>query len=164
MTKSGLTAPPNVLESAPENLSEIERTLGAALRDFASELRLADAADFAAFIRIGHMANLQSLVQSSAELYFKPGTLELAEPGELELGWSQPPLDNAAHEVPPRRGACVFPAPAGGGFGRRRGEVDYRGERRHRRGFARKPAGSACKRALRGPEPIPGEQLGVADI
>ncbi len=92
MTKSGLTAPPNVLESAPENLSEIERTLGAALRDFASELRLADAADFAAFIRIGHMANLQSLVQSSAELYFKPGTLELAEPGELDLDWAQPPL------------------------------------------------------------------------
>ena len=92
MTKSGLTAPPNVLESAPENLSEIERMLGAALRDFASELRLADAADFAAFIRIGHMANLQSLVQSSAELYFKHGTLELAEPGELELDWAQPPL------------------------------------------------------------------------
>ena len=38
------------------------------------------------------MANLQSLVQSSAELYFKPGTLELAEPGELDLDWSQPPL------------------------------------------------------------------------
>ncbi len=92
MTKTGLTAPPNVLESAPENLSEIERTLGAALRDFASELRLADAADFAAFIRIGHMPNLVSLVQSSAELYFKPGTLELAEPGELDLDWSQPPL------------------------------------------------------------------------
>jgi len=31
-------------------------------------------------------------VQSSAELYFKPGTIELAEPGELELGWSAPPL------------------------------------------------------------------------
>ncbi len=92
MTKAGLTAPANLLEPAPEEVSGIERTLGAALRDFASELRLADAADFAAFIRIGQMANLQSMVQSSAELYFKPGTLELAEPGELELDWSQPPL------------------------------------------------------------------------
>ncbi len=92
MTKPGVTAPASILASAPENLSEIERTLGAALREFASELRLADAADFAAFIRIGHMPNLQSLVQSSAELYFKPGTLELAEPGELDLNWSQPPL------------------------------------------------------------------------
>jgi hypothetical protein len=92
VTKRGVTAPASILESAPENFSEIERTLGAALREFASELRLADAADFAAFIRIGHMPNLQSLVQSSAELYFKPGTLELAEPGELDLNWSQPPL------------------------------------------------------------------------
>jgi hypothetical protein len=92
VTKSGLAAPSDTLEGEPEDLSGFERTLGAALRDFASELRLADAADFAAFIRIGHMPNLQSLVQSSAELYFKPGTLELAEPGELELDWSQPPL------------------------------------------------------------------------
>jgi hypothetical protein len=82
----------DTLESAPGELSGVERMLGAALRDFASELRLADAADFAAFIRIGHMPNLQSLVQSSAELYFQPGTLELAEPGELDLDWSQPPL------------------------------------------------------------------------
>jgi len=79
-------------DTAPEGIAEIERTLGAALRDFASELRLADAADFAAFIHIGHMPNLHAIVQSSAELYFKPGTIELAEPGELELGWFAPPL------------------------------------------------------------------------
>jgi hypothetical protein len=75
-----------------EDLAEIERTLGEALREFATELRLTDAADFAAFIRIGHMANLQSLVKSSAEVCFKPGALELAEPGELELNWSAPPI------------------------------------------------------------------------
>ncbi len=92
MTERGPTAPGDILESAPEELAAAERTLGAALRDFASELRLADAADFAAFIRIGHMPNLQSLVQSSAELYFKTGTLELAEPGEIDLDWSAPPL------------------------------------------------------------------------
>ncbi|MGO9543317.1 MAG: hypothetical protein ACLPPF_00765 [Rhodomicrobium sp.] len=80
------------IETAPRDIAEIERTLGTALRDFASELRLADAADFAAFIRIGHMPNLRSMVQSSAELHFKPGTLELSEPGELELGWFAPPL------------------------------------------------------------------------
>ncbi len=91
MTKPGLSVQEHALDM-PEGIAEIERTLGAALRDFASELRLADAADFAAFIRIGHMPNLLSLVQSSAELYFKPGTIELAELGELELGWSAPPL------------------------------------------------------------------------
>jgi len=92
LTPPGVLAPERLLAGVPENIAEIERTLGAALRDFASELRLADAADFAAFIRIGQMANLKSLVQSSAELYFKPGTLELAEPGELELDWFAPPL------------------------------------------------------------------------
>ncbi len=92
MTTSGAFIAGLAPGGASGELAEIERTLGAALRDFASELRLADAADFAAFIRIGHMANLRSLVQSSAELHFKPGTLELAEPGELELGWFTPPL------------------------------------------------------------------------
>jgi hypothetical protein len=76
----------------PAGLAAIERTLGDALKDFASELRLADAADFAAYIRIGHMPNLRSLVRSSAELYFEAGALDLAEPGELELGWFAPPL------------------------------------------------------------------------
>ena len=78
--------------ASPVALAEVERTLGAGLKDVASELRLIDAADFAAFIRIGHMANLRSLVHSSAELHFKPGTLELAELGEIELGWFKPPL------------------------------------------------------------------------
>ena len=75
-----------------QDFAAIEETLGTALRDFASDLRLTDAADFAAFIRLGQMANLRRIVQSSAELFFKPGTLELAEPGELELGWFAPPL------------------------------------------------------------------------
>ncbi len=90
MTSQGVFVP----ESAPQSASvtEIERTLGAGLKDLASELRIIDATDFAAFIRIGHMANLRSLVHSSAELYFKAGALELAEIGEVELGWSKPPL------------------------------------------------------------------------
>ena len=90
MTSQGVFSPDGLVGSVP--LAEIERTLGAALKDLASELRLIDATDFAAFIRIGHMANLRSLAQSSAELHFKPGTLELAELGEIELGWFKPPL------------------------------------------------------------------------
>jgi hypothetical protein len=90
VTSQGVFAPESLAGSVP--LAEIERTLGAGLKDLASELRLIDATDFAAFIRIGHMANLRSLVQSSAELHFKPGTLELAELGEIELGWFKPPL------------------------------------------------------------------------
>ena len=90
VTSQGAFALESIMNSVP--LAEIERTLGASLKDLASELRLIDATDFAAFIRIGQMANLRSLVQSSAELHFKPGTLELAELGEIELGWLKPPL------------------------------------------------------------------------
>ena len=90
MSSPGAFSPTSAMNPVP--LAEIERTLGAGLKDLASELRLIDATDFAAFIRIGHMANLRSLVQSSAELHFKPGTLELAELGEIELGWFKPPL------------------------------------------------------------------------
>lgn len=92
MTPPGALLAESPQKSAPQNLAEIEKTLGAGLKELASELRLIDAADFAAFIRIGQMANLKSLVHSSAELHFKPGTLELAELGEIELGWFQPPL------------------------------------------------------------------------
>ena len=92
MMKPGVFIPENAHQTAPGDIAEIEQSLGAALKDVASELRLVDAADFAAFIRIGHMANLRSIVHSSAELHFKPGTLELAELGEIELSWFKPPL------------------------------------------------------------------------
>ncbi|WP_127077583.1 hypothetical protein [Rhodomicrobium lacus] len=82
------------VESAPElevDFATLERVLGAALGGFASELRLVDVLDFAAFIRIGQIANLRSLIHSSAELYFKPGTIELCELGQALLSWSAPP-------------------------------------------------------------------------
>jgi len=92
MTAPGLFVPDNARRALPKDFAAIEEALGAALRDFASELRLTDAADFAAFIRLGQIANLRSIVHSSSELFFRSGTLELAEPGEIELGWFAPPL------------------------------------------------------------------------
>jgi hypothetical protein len=91
MTAPGYFTPSGAHLAPTKDLTAIEETLGIALRDFASELRLTEAADFAAFIRVRQMANLRSLVQSSAELFFKPGTVDLAEPGEIELGWFAPP-------------------------------------------------------------------------
>jgi hypothetical protein len=92
MTSHGVLLAERAARPTPEQIADAEMTLGAGLKDLASELRLIDAADLAAFIRVGQMANLRSLVQSSAELHFKPGTLELAELGEIELGWFHPPL------------------------------------------------------------------------
>jgi hypothetical protein len=92
MTGPGAFVPDSARFAVPDDFGAIEEALGAGLRDFASELRLTDAADFAAFIRLGQMANLRSIVQSSAEPFFKPGIIELAEPGEIDLGWFMPPL------------------------------------------------------------------------
>ena len=111
MTSQGAFAPESIMYPVP--LAEIERTLGAALKDLASELRLIDATDFAAFIRIGHMANLRSLVQSSAELHFKPGTLELAELGEIELGWFKPPLITLPMKFRQQRRSGLLPPASG---------------------------------------------------
>ncbi len=92
ITSPGAALAERPAEPTAEDIAEVEKTLGAGLKELASELRLIEAADYAAFIRVGQMANLRSLVHSSAELHFKPGTLELAELGEMELGWLLPPL------------------------------------------------------------------------
>jgi hypothetical protein len=92
MTSQGAALAERPAGPNSEDMAAVERTLGAGMKELASELRLIEATDFAAFIRVGQMANLRSLVHSSAELHFKPGALELAELGEIELGWFHPPL------------------------------------------------------------------------
>lgn len=92
MSASGLFLSQTASHNEQQTLFVIERTLGAALKPFATELRCIDAADYAAFIRMGQWANLRSIVLSSAELHFRPGTLELTEIGEVALEWSTPPL------------------------------------------------------------------------
>ena len=48
-----------------------------AIGEVVSELRLVDAADYIAFIRLEHFACISDIVDSAAELYFMPGTLRL---------------------------------------------------------------------------------------
>lgn len=87
MTGSG-----GVLRLGKRELAELEQTLGKHLTGVASELRLVDVADFIAFIRTGQIANLSNIVQSSTELYFKPGTLSLEAHAEAELAWDDLPV------------------------------------------------------------------------
>lgn len=70
---------------------EREMALGEAIRDVASELRLVDAADFIAFIRTEKFANIKSLVNSSTELFFKPGTVTFGLSGHVDVTWSSNP-------------------------------------------------------------------------
>jgi hypothetical protein len=70
---------------------EREKALAAGLREVASELRMIDASDFIAFLRMGQFANVAALVSSSAELYFKPQTLMFGLSGDVDAEWSGTP-------------------------------------------------------------------------
>ena len=62
-----------------------------AIQEVVSELRLVDVADYIAFIRLEHLANLADIVDSAAELYFMPGTLTLGHGAEAHLAWTGEP-------------------------------------------------------------------------
>src|ERR1700739_4085554 len=61
------------------------------IRDVAAELRLIDLADFVSYIRLGKFANIQDIVNSSVELYFKHGTLSYACLADFQLDWDSSP-------------------------------------------------------------------------
>jgi hypothetical protein len=74
------------------DLERKERILSEAIESVAAELRLVDVADFIAYIRFEQFANIQDIVSSSTELFFKSGTLNYGGAADFELDWSAPPL------------------------------------------------------------------------
>jgi hypothetical protein len=70
---------------------EREQIIADALVDFASELRLTDAADLMSMIRNDHAANIADLVNSSTELFFKSGTLRYALSACFKAPWDATP-------------------------------------------------------------------------
>jgi hypothetical protein len=79
-----------------------EKALAEGIREVASELRLIEAADFVAFIRTDQFANIANLVNSSTELYFKPGTIRFGLSGDVDLQWGGTPsvsLDMEFHHM-----------------------------------------------------------------
>jgi hypothetical protein len=78
-------------KQATDTLGVRERILAETMRDLATDLRLIDLADFAAFIRLGQFGNVEHLVNSSVELYFQRGTLRFGSSAEAEVGWSSEP-------------------------------------------------------------------------
>jgi hypothetical protein len=65
--------------------------LAEGVKDVAAELRLVDLADFVTFIHREQFANIQDLVNSSVELFFKHGTLTYGAMAAFELEWDRPP-------------------------------------------------------------------------
>ncbi|MDB5509256.1 MAG: hypothetical protein JWL93_1725 [Hyphomicrobiales bacterium] len=74
-----------------DHLRDRETALGEALREFSSDLRLVDAADLITYVRLEQYANIEDLVNSSAELYFQPSTLTFGWGAEMSVSWTESP-------------------------------------------------------------------------
>ncbi len=68
-----------------------ERILGEAVESLAAELRLIDVANFIAYIHGEAFANLQDILNSSIELFFKPNTLAYGGSADCEVDWNTSP-------------------------------------------------------------------------
>ena len=91
-----------MLKQGKDYSRESEKALAEGLRDVATELRLIDPADFIAFIRTEQFGNLRNLVNSSTEMFFKPGTITFGLSGEVDLPWGCAPcisLDMEFHHL-----------------------------------------------------------------
>jgi len=69
-----------------------ERIIANAMVGVATELRLADASELIRMIRCDQAANIADLVNSSAELFFKEGTLRYALSAGCRVEWDSTPL------------------------------------------------------------------------
>lgn len=69
-----------------------EKALADGLREVAAELRLIEATDLVAFLRTEQFGNIANLVNSSTELYFRPGTLAFGSSGDVQLKWGEAPM------------------------------------------------------------------------
>jgi hypothetical protein len=80
-----------VIEQREDHLSARQKALADGVKPVADELRLVDLADFVSYIRAEQFANIEDLLNSSVELYFKPGTLTFGWAADLCVDWGQPP-------------------------------------------------------------------------
>ena len=78
-----------------------------AIGEVVSELRLVDAADYIAFIRLEHFACISDIVDSAAELYFQPRTIRLGNGGQAHVNCAELPRIELDLELRPS-GATVY--------------------------------------------------------
>lgn len=78
-----------------------------AIQEVVSELRLVDVADYVAYIRMEHFANLSDIVESASELYLMPGTLKFGHGGEACIAWTGEPRISLDLQLRPK-GATVY--------------------------------------------------------
>jgi hypothetical protein len=67
-----------------------EKAIADGVKDVAAELRLIDIVNLIVYIQLEKHGNLDDLVASSVELYFKPDTLRYGWRAAVETDWSGP--------------------------------------------------------------------------
>ncbi len=75
-----------------------EKILAESLADVATELRLVNVVDLIFYVQGQRCANLEDLVNSSAELYFKYGAVRYAWSADLEVVWDALPTISLSME------------------------------------------------------------------
>lgn len=78
-------------EGSNATIGERERILAEAIAPVAAEIRLVDVSILARDIAQGKHGNIDDLVASSTELYFKPGTLRYGLRADVDLRWGTAP-------------------------------------------------------------------------
>ena len=79
------------IETQKPHFRILEKIIAEAIVDVATELRLADVSDLMLFIRCDQTANIEDLVNSSTELFFKSGTLRYALSASFKAPWDATP-------------------------------------------------------------------------
>jgi hypothetical protein len=81
-----------VLGQRDEHVEHLANAVSAAFESVTAELRLVEVGDFIAFIHDEKFANIQDIVNSSVELFFKPGTVSFGWGADFELDWNSSPV------------------------------------------------------------------------
>jgi hypothetical protein len=77
--------------NAHSELWPYEKALAHSIKDFVAELCLTDASIIIAYICNNLHANIEDLVESSAELHFKEGTLCYGHSADVNFEWGKSP-------------------------------------------------------------------------
>ena len=83
------------------------RALAAELGDVIEELQAIEVVDLVSYVRFGCYSALDDLLQASAELFFKEGTLTFGWTAAVELAWTQTPKVILGLELK-HRGVSIF--------------------------------------------------------
>ena len=84
------------------------RALATELGDVIEELQAIEVVDLVSYIRFGCFSALEDLLQSSAELFFKEGTLTFGWTAAVEMAWTQTPKVILGLELKHRAASIFF--------------------------------------------------------